>query len=89
MVMRKKNYFILMLKGRRSRTLYGVCGDSGVPISSFGGISQLDMNHIQTIYIEPTHTNIEEAISVAQYFPNFVRAEDNMDLMVEVLEGEL
>lgn len=56
----------------------------GVPISSIEGISQVGMNHFQTTYIEPSGTNIKETIRVSQYFPNFVKVEDSVDLMVNV-----
>lgn len=63
--------------------------NKGSKVTSFEGLASLGMDHFKSTCLEPVGSTIGEAVQVAQFFPRFVDADENRDLMEEVFVEEL
>ena len=63
--------------------------ETGEKISSFEGLASLVVNHFQSLYKAQAGLTLAKIIQLAQFFPCFADAEENIELMEEVSMEEL
>ena len=83
-------FFQKFTQGRKeANTIWDMKNEEGEKVSSFKSLAKLGVHHFQSLYKEQVGSTLAEIIQLAQLFPQFVDAEENIELMEEVMMEEL
>lgn len=87
MEMRKQNF--LGLCQRSEISIWEMSNDEGDHIKAFLGLANFEIKHFQNLFKAQREPSIAEILQIALFFSNYVEEEDNEDLMVDIIKGEL